>query len=159
MGGLNCLFLMFWGTHFARCSPSWSTSLGCPPSRGPSSRASSSTSRSRFDVPKQLNFILGILLIPFSSKISQVLETMCELTLMRVKMWGTMSVKEMLRHWWINVNILTVSWNFIKGFQSNQLTDIDTRRYTQLMRYLVGYGIPMIIITFTLGNQQCPDNH
>ena len=31
------------------------------------------------------------------------------------------------------------------------LTDIDFRRYTMLLRYLWGYGVPTIIITLTLG--------
>lgn len=50
----------------------------------------------------------------------------------------------------------TFTWTLLEGIQlnksikSNMLTDIDHRKYTMLMRYLVGYGIPLIIITITL---------
>ena len=37
-----------------------------------------------------------------------------------------------------------------KSLQSNQLADVDSTKYSNLMRYIVGYGLPLIVMTATL---------
>ena len=48
------------------------------------------------------------------------------------------------------------TWTLVEGvqlyrsLQSNKLTDTDDRRYANLLRYVVGYGLPLVIMTATL---------
>ena len=36
------------------------------------------------------------------------------------------------------------------NFKSNQLTDVNSTKYSNLLRYIVGYGVPLLIMTMTL---------